>query len=376
MNRFRFASALFTAAALAAALTGCGSTAPSPIIASFTAQPASIYPGYTSTLSWSVAGASAISIDNGLGSVQGATAAVTPAQTTTYTLTATGLGGSSTATTTVTVLPSSSGPRILSFTANPTSIASGQTSTLSWTVSGATALAIDQGVGDVSTLSQASVLPDVDTTYTLTASDASGGRAMKSVSISVHSAGPGIDYANPPAALSAGRQISLLRNSTSTATHLVLDVKTGNARIAAAFGVAINLPLSHTLATFSTSAGIVIPASAPLVPGSIGSPGTTAAGGVGATGGPLPDILTVGVARQKLSLSDGDVSLPANTVLFSLGFDFVPGAAPGTLFDGSNGTLPASARLAVLLKERDPSGLLKVAVATGGFAVGRLYVHQ
>ena len=363
--------------ALAAAVGGCSSTAPAPAIASFTALPASIHSGGSSTLSWSVAGASDLSIDNGLGSVYGSSVVVTPAQTTTYTLTATGLGGVSSATAVVTVVPPGAGAHIVSFTANPTAIATGQAATLNWTVTGANALSIDQGVGDVTTLTQASVLPTADTTYTLTATDSFGGRDSMTATISVHAAGPGIDYTDPPTSVIAGKPIVLLRNSTSTPTHLIIDVKTGGASIAAAFALAMNLPLSHTLATFSAgSAGIVIPAGAPLVPGAVGSSGTTAAGAVGPVGGPLVDILTVGVARRKLSVADGDVSLPANTLLFSLGFDLVPGAAAGTLFDGTSGKLAAPAKLAVLLKERDPSGVLKVAVPSSGFAVGKLYVYQ
>jgi hypothetical protein len=73
-----------------------------PVISSFTANPQSIAPGASSTLSWSVSAATSLSI-GGIGTVTGASTSVSPAQTTTYTLTATNSGGSSTAQATVTV---------------------------------------------------------------------------------------------------------------------------------------------------------------------------------------------------------------------------------------------------------------------------------
>ena len=75
-----------------------------PAINSFTATPATITAGQSAILSWSVSGASTVSIDNGVGDVSNATSrAVSPSQTTTYTLTATGSGGSVTSRTTITV---------------------------------------------------------------------------------------------------------------------------------------------------------------------------------------------------------------------------------------------------------------------------------
>jgi uncharacterized protein YkwD/chitodextrinase len=79
---------------------------PAPSIAAFTATPASIAPGGSSQLAWSVSGATAVSIDNGIGSVTGTTSrTVSPSQTTTYRLTASNANGTATATATVTVTP-------------------------------------------------------------------------------------------------------------------------------------------------------------------------------------------------------------------------------------------------------------------------------
>ena len=76
---------------------------PAPVIRSFTADSPTVAPGQTTTLRWSVANATSISIDHGVGAVAGTSVAVTPTDTTTYTLTATGAGGTATRSTTVTV---------------------------------------------------------------------------------------------------------------------------------------------------------------------------------------------------------------------------------------------------------------------------------
>jgi uncharacterized protein YkwD/chitodextrinase len=83
-----------------------------PSIASFTATPSTVTAGQSATLSWSVTGASTLTINNGVGDVSRVTfETVAPGQTTIYTLTATNSAGSSIAQTTVTVsTPQSTGP--------------------------------------------------------------------------------------------------------------------------------------------------------------------------------------------------------------------------------------------------------------------------
>ena len=76
---------------------------PAPTINTFTASPAVIPPGQSSTLGWDVTGAVTISLNHGIGSVTGSSTTVSPAATTSYTLTATNTGGTVSASVTVTV---------------------------------------------------------------------------------------------------------------------------------------------------------------------------------------------------------------------------------------------------------------------------------
>jgi peptidoglycan-associated lipoprotein len=70
----------------------------------FSVEPRSIQRGQSATLSWTVANATDINIDNGVGTVQAnGTRQVFPGNTTTYTLTARGTGGTDTRSVTVEV---------------------------------------------------------------------------------------------------------------------------------------------------------------------------------------------------------------------------------------------------------------------------------
>src|SRR5215475_11430390 len=75
-------------------------------------------------------------------------------------------------------------PVISSFTAAPSSITSGQSSVLSWSVTGATGLRLDPGNVDVTGQTSKSVAPSATTTYILTATN-SAGAVTRSVTVTV-----------------------------------------------------------------------------------------------------------------------------------------------------------------------------------------------
>lgn len=109
MSSFLKPWSLFLSALVACLLLGCGGKDPSgpgsvPVITAFSASSATVDAGTAVELDWTVSGASAISIDQGVGTVTGRSSlSVAPAQTTTYTLTATNAAGSVSARTTVQV---------------------------------------------------------------------------------------------------------------------------------------------------------------------------------------------------------------------------------------------------------------------------------
>jgi len=144
-----------------------------PRIVSFTSAESSVATGGSTTLQWEVQGADTVKLNGEDVSASGSKS-IFPSTTTNYTLVATNSYGDSTKTTTVTMIASSI-PQITSFSASPAGISSGGSSTLSWEVSGADTVEINQGVGSVSSTSGTkTVSPTATTTYTLTATNTAG----------------------------------------------------------------------------------------------------------------------------------------------------------------------------------------------------------
>jgi hypothetical protein len=153
-----------------------------PAIISFTASPATISAGQSSTLSWTVTGATMLTLDQGAGSalvtVLGTNSqAVTCTETTTYTLT---LNGSESAQVTVTVVPL---PVITSFSASPNPVSNNASTTLTAVFSGGTGT-VDQGIGPVTSGVGTSIGPiSANTTYTLTVTNSLGGSTTAQVTV-------------------------------------------------------------------------------------------------------------------------------------------------------------------------------------------------
>jgi len=146
----------------------------------FSANPAAIDQGDTTTLEWGVLNAEEAELD-GVPVDPVDSLEVSPTETTTYTLVARGGGVEITSTTVVTV----AGPEILFFNAAPMTIGPGETSTLSWKVENALTVEIDNGIGTVDLDGNVPVNPTETTTYTLTATGAGGAVVTQQVIVSV-----------------------------------------------------------------------------------------------------------------------------------------------------------------------------------------------
>jgi len=80
--------------------------------------------------------------------------------------------------------PPAAAPDITQFSAEPSSIERGQSSTLSWAVTNANQITIDNGVGTVQATGNKTVFPTETTTYRLTATGA-GGTLTKTATVNV-----------------------------------------------------------------------------------------------------------------------------------------------------------------------------------------------
>jgi hypothetical protein len=181
-------------------VSGAAGPPPSPSgsrpAAALYVSPSSITSGSAATLSWMTSGANSITIDNGVKSLVGITGAsgittVYPTFTTTYTLIATNDYGSTYSSQVLTVMaapipytpPAYSWPTINKFKASDTTVLSGATVLLSWDVSNADSVVIDNGIGAVPATGTRNVTVWSTTTYNLTAS--TGGNTLMAAPVKI-----------------------------------------------------------------------------------------------------------------------------------------------------------------------------------------------
>ncbi len=155
--------------------------------ATLSAAPETITAGQSAVLSVASTNAVSAEIDQGVGAVTldntgAGSVSVSPAATTTYTLTVTDANGFSvqaTATVTVTAAPTAA------IAADPTAIARGQSTTLTWSSTNGVSAEIAPGIGAVNASGSVSVSPATSTIYTLTVTDANGAQAAASAAVTV-----------------------------------------------------------------------------------------------------------------------------------------------------------------------------------------------
>ncbi len=208
-----------------ALLLGACVTEPSlapPKVASFVATPSAIAIGDSASLNWSVTGADSLVLSPGIGVVSGTGIWVHPTSSTLYTLLALNRAGRDSAHATVTVmLPPP--PVISSFVASADTIVSGAASVLTWNVTGADTVRIDQAIG----ITHGYVLrvqPVTTATYTLTAVNP-GGSVTAAVTVSVVApTSPPPNPANFMARSIGGGGVLLWWSAVPTASSFSLEV--------------------------------------------------------------------------------------------------------------------------------------------------------
>ncbi len=202
----------FGAQGIATTSVSTATPVPTQISINFTANPPNISSGQSSTLTWNVTGATAVSIAPTLGTVafQGS-GAVSPTATTTYILTAS--NGTVQQTAQVTVVVGGTQTQVSYCFATPTNIIAGESATLNWATQNATSVNISPTVGAVAINGNIAVSPTQTTTYVVTAMGAGGTTSNTcSVTVTVSSGALPriIQFSASPASISTGQSSTLL----------------------------------------------------------------------------------------------------------------------------------------------------------------------
>ncbi len=138
---------------------------PKPEIEYFKAEPEEIVEGEIATLKWRVKNYDRVVLQPGnIGVSSYSSYKVSPMKDTEYRLIAYKKGVETSKTINIRVLQK---PRIISFSANPTTIVAGQASTLKWKVQGADKVEINPSIGSVSIEGAKEIKPSVSATYTM-----------------------------------------------------------------------------------------------------------------------------------------------------------------------------------------------------------------
>jgi phospholipase C len=211
---------------------GTGKTSGTPTLV-FSASTNTISAQQSVTLNWTSTNATSVTITATAGSSTrtlqtkgqlSGSITDSPTQTTTYTAVASGAGGS-TQPQTVTVQVAQGAPQITQFTANPTTVNAGQTTTLTWATTNATSVTISppipqaEGTGPLPTSGSSVVPVSATTTFTISASGP-GGTATQTLTVQVPLT---LSFTASPSTITAGQQVTLTWQVTGTATALSID---------------------------------------------------------------------------------------------------------------------------------------------------------
>ena len=168
------------------------------------------------------------------------------------------------------------GLQVLRFSATPSQIAAGQSSTLSWNVSNATSVNISGGVGSgLNPSGTATVKPTATTTYTLTANGSGGQTINATVTVTVGASTPAvIRFAASPATIAKGGS-SLLSWTTTGASTVTINNGVGSVSTNGSVTVSPAATTTYTLTATgadgvtSVSAAVTVTVSVTTTPANV-----------------------------------------------------------------------------------------------------------
>jgi len=237
---------LFIGQSAFATSSNWGTTPNSCFINSFTASPTYITNGGFSVLNWNTSNCSNVTISNlNYGVPQTGSQAIWPIHTATYTLTAISYGVIQTRSVDVFVsntLSPTPNCSINSFTASPTYITNGGSSTLNWNTYNCTNVTISNLGYSVPLSSSQAVWPTYTTTYTLTATDSNGNTQTQSITVYVNSVVENCSINNFTAS-----STSIMSGDSST-----LSWNTNNCSNVTISNLGYSVPLSSSQAVWPT----------------------------------------------------------------------------------------------------------------------------
>ena len=237
--------------------------------------PSAITSGSSATLNWSAANATACTASgawSGSKAVHGSESTGALTANSTYVLSCSGDGGSASQSATVTV---SAKPTVkVSIGANPSTVASGASSLLTWSSVSATACTASGGWSGTKATSgsQSTGALSAGTTFAITCSGAGGANASQTVTVSVAGASPTVSLTASPSTVASGSASTLSWSSTNATSCTASGAWSGSKTTSGSFSTgALKASATYDLSctgsggTASQSATVSVSSPAPVV---------------------------------------------------------------------------------------------------------------
>lgn len=228
-----------------------------PPVVTIAIDPSTITAGQSATLSWSASNATACSASGawaGSQSLTGSLSVAPAAGSYSYTLNCTGAGGSSSGTATLTVGGAMVPAPVVFLSVSPGDIAAGQSATLNWTASNATACSASGAwIGGQPLSGSQTVSPSAGThTYTLNCTGAGG--STSSTATLVVNPPPVVSVAVSPGSIAAGESATLNWSSSNATACTASGAWTGSRALTGSLAVT-PVAGTHTYTLNCTGAG-------------------------------------------------------------------------------------------------------------------------
>lgn len=248
---------------------------PLPVI-TLSASPTSIFVGDSSLISWSTTNADTVVSSNFGASALSGSVSVTPSVNTTYSLTVSGPGGKTTKTVNVVTAYR---PPTVSISFSPSSITTGNSSTLSWSSTNATSV-VSSNFGATTVNGSTTLSPSTSTTYNITVSGL-GGTASASSTLSVSQPTPSISLS--PSSITTGNSSVLSWSApyaNTVSTNFGQSATSGSILVSPSTTTTYTITAYGSAGSASNSATLYVSQPAPTVsiyasPSSISTGGST-----------------------------------------------------------------------------------------------------
>ena len=281
---------------------------PVSVCNAFTATPATITRGGTSTLAWTTTNATRVVIDNAIGQVTATgTMLTSPLATTLYSMTVFGAGAQSvTCRVNITVndVPVTPVPRCDNFSASPASLpVGGGQVVLSWLTSNASGVSISPTIGTVGSSGTTSVTVVATTTFTMTVAGANNQSASCTATVLVAppvvprplSCANNVNFAANPAVISRGND-STLTWTTNGLTAVSFNQGITATGLSGSLSVAPETTTTYTLTGTSGTSTIACPVTIVV---------ETSGGGGGGGGGSSSSLrCEISISKNKINRGD------------------------------------------------------------------------